>query len=150
MNTELQSWLNESVCVEQKVICFAHHKGLSCLFVSQFAEIAECVCSCLLMGKRKAVLITTNPHTLLTASERTSLTLFLWSASSAICTALYSSFYYLFTSSLYRHISQRAHPCRIEAECLQKYLNGATFPLWVQLWHLPYWCVCSQDWGASV
>ena len=65
----------------KKNICFAHHRDLSCLFVSQFAEIAVCVCvcvcvcvsACLLTGEREAVLITTNPHTLLTASERTGL-----------------------------------------------------------------------------
>lgn len=43
-----------------------HARARGCTFV--------CVSLCLLTGKREAVLITTNPHTLLTASERTSLT----------------------------------------------------------------------------
>lgn len=41
---------------KKKSICFAHHRGLSCLFVSQFAEIAVCVraCSCLLTGEEES------------------------------------------------------------------------------------------------
>lgn len=49
--------------LKEKHVSFAHHSDLSCLFVSQFAVMT------VLTSKRKAVLITTHPHTLLTAAE---------------------------------------------------------------------------------
>ena len=61
---------------------FCTSQGLKlfiCKSVCRDSSVCVCVCVCvcvwvcLLTGEREAVLITTNPHTLLTASERTGL-----------------------------------------------------------------------------